>query len=464
MVCNSLCNCGRFSFAVFGDVLYFQSWENDQVDNMIDDINNDKNVRFTFGVGDYSSESWKTKAEIDAKKIALFDKFKNPVITTLGDNDWSEPTGTYIPGTNLTQLEALNYMRDTWFNTGFSMGQLQTTIERQAGPTGTAGSTGTYGPTGTFYPENQRFVYGGIVFASFHTVGGADDKITRSSSIPSTSDRDAEWTARRQANLDWINGTFDLAIAQNLKGIVFFTHASHWQRDVGAPTPLFRGNPYGFKNTPANSPNISNYEAYYRTIQDRCLTFGDVTLENIIWNDGVNPPVLQPRPVGGKQVLLIYGDDHRTTIDRPMVYPFRGFTRAGVTNTAYSPGFTGSVAGTTLTVSGISSSDRILTGMGLTGPGFVGTPTVTRQITIDPLETGGAGLKGTYLISTSQTVPLGRLAGITQNWEQRYGWDMPNYTEIQVPGSPRTGWMKINVNTLDPKLFSYQLGPTPRTL
>ena len=55
------------------------------------------------------------------------------------------------------------------------------------------------------------------------------------------------------------------------------------------------------------------------------------------------------------------------------------------------------------------------------------------------------------------------ITGITQNWSQFSSWDMPNYTEIQVPGANRYRWVKINVNTRNPRVFSYEFGPVPRT-
>jgi hypothetical protein len=175
------------------------------------------------------------------------------------------------------------------------------------------------------------------------------------------------------------------------------------------------------------------------------------------------------RPVGGKPVLLIYGDTHRFTIEKPMAYPLKGFNIVtGANLTSYSPVFTGGIIGTTLTVTSINSTpttatpNKIMIGMGLTGAGIVGTCTVIQQLSIDPAETRGAGYRGTYSVSTSQTAS-GTITGITQNWDQFFSWDMPNYTEIQVPGAPRVGWMKINVNTLDPKLFSFQYGPIPRS-
>ncbi|HEY1425275.1 MAG TPA: hypothetical protein VGF50_01260 [Caulobacteraceae bacterium] len=68
-----------------------------------------------------------------------------------------------------------------------------------------------------------------------------------------------------------------------------------------------------------------------------------------------------------------------------------------------APQFTGSVAGTTLTVSNVASGNLVV-GMTLYGPGIAPGTTITGEVT-------GTGGKGTYTISTSQTVSSESLFG-----------------------------------------------------
>lgn len=305
-------NCRRFSFAVFGDIDYtnplalgyLDTWEHIQAVNVIEAINNDDDIKFTIGIGDYGISDAKTEYTHDLKKSEIFDRFENPVIPTLGDNDWSEINGSSIPPGILTQLDSLQYLRDSWFGTPYSLGQNQFEVIRQDD-----------------YPENQMFCYNRIVFATFHTVGSLD-KIRPTGGVPSISIIDAEYAARRDANLEWISATFDYARRINAKGIVFGTQADHWDR--GAPAPplgnFYNGYVTGFKTRPVNS-TTSNFKAYYELMQQEALNFGDVTFEDVVVNG-----VVRPRPIGGKSVLLVYGDSHRFTMDTPMVYPIGGWT------------------------------------------------------------------------------------------------------------------------------------------
>ncbi|MCE5293603.1 MAG: hypothetical protein LLF94_03190 [Chlamydiales bacterium] len=357
-------NSKNFEFAATGDFDYanplapgyLKTWQHTQTVNIIEDINNSP-VKFTLGVGDNGNSSPKTQEYIDIKKREVFDLFKRPFITTLGDNDWSQTRSVTPPF--FTQLETLQASRITYFSGNKSLGQKKFKVVRQKN-----------------FPENQRFIYRDIVFATFHTVGEYD-KITPLNGVPSQAVIDSEYIARRDANLEWISKTFACARKKNAKAVVFCTQADHWQRDTLDPT-FYNGYVNQYKKNPIDTPNESNFQPYYELLRNESLNFGNVEFEDIFVSQTIG---YQQRPVGGKPVLVIYGDSHRFTIDSPMNYPPGGFL-------------------------GYNASGQ---------------------------------------------------------WDSFQSWDMSNYQEIQVLGSPRQGWVKIKVDFDDPQLFSMARGPIPRT-
>ena len=354
----------NFEFAATGDFDYanplapgyLDSWQHTQTVNIIHDINKSA-AKFTLGVGDSGNSSPKTQEYIDIKKREVFDLFERPFITTLGDNDWSQTRSVTPPF--FTQLETLQASRVTYFSDNKSLGKKKFKVVRQKG-----------------FPENQRFMYRDIVFATFHTVGEYD-QIMPLDGVPSQDVIDAEYIKRRDANLRWISKTFACAKSKHAKGIVFCTQADHWYRDTLTPT-FYNGYVNQYKKKPIDTVATSNFQPYYELFRQECLAFGKVEFEDVFVSQAVG---YQPRPVGGKPVLVIYGDSHRFTMDSPMVYPPGGF------------------------------------------------------------------------------------AGENQSgqWDAFQAWDMPNYLELQVLGSPRQGWAKIKVDFDDPQLFSIGRGPIPRT-
>jgi len=298
----------NFEFAVTGDFDYadpldpgyLETWQHTQTVNIIKDINKSR-AKFTLGVGDSGNSSAKTQEYIDIKKREVLDLFKRPFITTLGDNDWSQTRSVTPPF--LTQLEILQATRKTYFSGNKSLGQKKMRVIRQKN-----------------YPENQRFCYRDIVFATFHTVGEYD-QIIPLDGIPSQDVIEAEYIARRDANLAWIRKAFACARKTHAKGIVFCTQADHWYRDTLTPT-FYNGYVNQYKKNPINSVDESNFQRYYELMREESLNFGKVEFEDVFVSDLFG---YQRRPVGGKPVLVIYGDSHRFTMDSPIIYPPGGF-------------------------------------------------------------------------------------------------------------------------------------------
>lgn len=130
------------------------------------------------------------------------------------------------------------------------------------------------GPADGGLPENLLWERGGIVFATLHVVG-ADDNLG--------DDRD-EFEARRAANLAWIDEAFRRAAALDSPAVVLAYHAD-----------MFR-------------PFAS------------WIAFG-----------GIRAALADAAAESGRQVLLIHGDGHSYTVDRPLTPPGGGTPLPNVT-------------------------------------------------------------------------------------------------------------------------------------
>jgi hypothetical protein len=64
------------------------------------------------------------------------------------------------------------------------------------------------------YPENARWSRGPVMFATLHIVGSRDNFSKQS-----------EFGPRRQATIDWLKETFDLARQQDKEGVVLLAQA-----------------------------------------------------------------------------------------------------------------------------------------------------------------------------------------------------------------------------------------------
>jgi hypothetical protein len=168
-----------------------------------------------------------------------FDRFEAPLVYTPGDNEWLDcRTEGMDPSRRLAAL------RRTFFATDRSRGAKTLQLQRQ-----------------TDYPENARWRYHNVTFATVHVVGGHDDL---------GSD---EFAARRRAAIAWLDRTFDAARQDASDAVVLV-----WQAD-----------PYFQQDVPA-------YNDLRGALRADTMGFG--------------------RPV-----LLIHGDSGQFGIDKPMIAP-----------------------------------------------------------------------------------------------------------------------------------------------
>ena len=185
----------------------------------------------------------------DAK--ASFDRSAAPFVYTPGDNEWADcalnPNDANDP---MNPRGRLAKLRELFFAQDVSLGQtrMPLTTQRPAG-----------------YPENTRWAKEGVVFATLNAPG-ADDNFSR--------DPD-ESNARRQANVQWLQETFDEAQHAQAAAVMIV-----WQANVWQPGRDFAG-----------------------------------TRHRQIWKYLVDE--LRARTIAfGKPVVLVHGDTHLFRIDK----------------------------------------------------------------------------------------------------------------------------------------------------
>ena len=224
---------GAFSIALIGDMPY-DALGVQQVPNVINAINN-SNVAFTLFDGDTMSGKGDkcTDEAYPNLKTNFFDKFKNQIFYSVGDNEWVDcdrpVKGAYDPNSRLALVRqnffgnAANYVK---------LGQKALT-----GPGTTTPVKIDHDPN---YPEMQMFTYNGITVIIPNIPGSANNSPTDGTACKTYNDlaKDgdaAEYAARDAANVAWINKGFEKAKADNANGVIVVVQANmDWEGYLAA--------------------------------------------------------------------------------------------------------------------------------------------------------------------------------------------------------------------------------------
>ncbi|MBN8488832.1 MAG: hypothetical protein J0M20_14070 [Burkholderiales bacterium] len=287
----------RFDFVALGDTAYNGAKDEPVYARLIEQINQARPA-FSIHVGDVWGGS--DCQEPDHRRILDgFGRFDHPVIYTPGDNEWTDCVDPAVlaawerlearqaqsgdeallagfrqVGSRATRpgrwaLESLARIRQLYFSTPRSLGQRTLVLERQ--PAVSAQHRQTV--------ENARWRQAGVVFATVHVVGSMNGL---SVSDPQAA---AEAVSRNQANVDWIQGSFELAERSNAPALVLAMHASFFEH--APPRGKTRGRA-------VLAGRAGPYALVAQAIQEGAARFD-------------------------KPVLLVHGDDHEFMIDRPFL-------------------------------------------------------------------------------------------------------------------------------------------------
>lgn len=234
-------------FAALGDMPYNLPDDDARYEALIAEFNR-REPAFTIHVGDTQSSRSPCSDALREKAARQFSLFTHPVIYTPGDNEWTD-CHLHAPPDNDPQ-ERLAKIRQQFFAEPSSLGQRRIPLVRQ----------------NAAFPENARWEAGGIVFATVHVVGSNNNLQRDAATL-------AEYSARNQANLVWIEAAFARAREAGAGAVV-----------LGMQADLF------FEKHPYERTGFND-------------TIAAITEHAKTWT---------------KPILLIQGDTHRYKVDQPL--------------------------------------------------------------------------------------------------------------------------------------------------
>lgn len=275
-----------FRFGLWGDMPYAKAGDAPKIPALIDSINATQ-IDFSLYDGDIKDGSSKCSDDVYADAMAMFNKFKKPVVYIPGDNEWTDCHRLNNGGYD--NLERLAYIRQTMFRTNRSYGQQSLTLEQQGKP-------------GERFAENTRFLHKGIVFVGLNIPGSNNNKVVDEKDCNNKSARSAaqceadnmEYAERDAANIAWLEASFARAKAAKAKGLVVA-----FQADPGFDLPETED------RDESQEARFSGYRKF---------------MEKLVAETEAFPG----------QVLLVHGDTHFFKLDKPLYSPIRllpNFTR-----------------------------------------------------------------------------------------------------------------------------------------
>ena len=248
------------TLAVIGDTPYGDA-QVAEFPELVADIDADPKVRLVLHLGDIKNGSSTCTDERFLDLRALYETFNDPFVYTPGDNEWTDchraAAGGYLPTERLVRLREIFYPEP-----GRSLGGREVSVLTQAADAGFES-----------YVENQLWMRSQVVFSTVHVVGsnnGLAPWFDGAETTAQTQLRLAEFEGREQANLAWLDRTFELAEREDAAGVVLAMQADMF---FGAPN--------------------DGFAAIVERIAERASGF-----------DG--------------PVLLLEGDTHRFLVDRPL--------------------------------------------------------------------------------------------------------------------------------------------------
>jgi hypothetical protein len=263
-------SANELTFAAYGDTPYSPALQADQP-RLIDSINSDPKVDLVLHVGDTHSGSMLCDPGFNDLTFGWFQSFKDPLIYTPGDNEW---TDCHRPAEgNHNPLVELASIRDQFFPThGVTLGGRKKQVLYQSDA----------------IPENVMWEQSQTVFVDISLPGSNNDLAAWGAPYNTAELKAAqaqEVNARTTADLAWLDEAFAQAATDDAEGVVIFEQADMWD-----PTAVLTG-----YTQPV--PAAGNLPAT---------------------SDSVIGTLTKLAQALGKPVLLIEGDSHNFKVDNPI--------------------------------------------------------------------------------------------------------------------------------------------------
>jgi len=209
----------NYTFAVIGDIPYGDQ-QIGAFPRIVDQINADPSVRWVDHLGDIKSGSSVCSDGYFSIIRNQFDRFVDPLVYTIGDNEWTDchrpNNGAYNP------LERLAAVRRAFFpQPGRTLGQHPATVLAQ---------------TDQGLPENVRWQRAEVSFAALHIVGSNNGLSPWTGNTAPTAEQTSEVLARTSGTIQEIHDAFATGRREHDRAVVLLTQADMFDPTVTAPT------------------------------------------------------------------------------------------------------------------------------------------------------------------------------------------------------------------------------------
>jgi hypothetical protein len=215
------------TFAVIGDIPYGDAAVA-AFPRAVAQINEDPAVEWVDHLGDIKSGSSVCSDEYFQLIRSDLDQFQDPLVYTIGDNEWTDchrpNNGAYNP------LERLAKVRQVFFpQPGRTLGQHSARVDSQA-------DLGV--------PENVRWHRSAVGFAAVHVVGSNNSLAPWTGNTAPTPEQTVDVLARTAAAIQEIHDTFADARHKHERAVVLMLQADMFDPTVSNPS---FANYYGFQ-------------------------------------------------------------------------------------------------------------------------------------------------------------------------------------------------------------------------
>jgi hypothetical protein len=275
------------TLAVYGDAPYGVSPTDDSETQLtrgfIASVNADPKVDLVVHVGDIHSGKQYCTEGYDRTIADLWSAFKNPLIYTPGDNEWTDchkaaqgghvvdrDTGLPVGYADGNPVANLALVRQIFFSTpGYALGSRKKQVLTQAF------MSDPRFPTDANYVENVMWEQSKVLFVTLNVPGGSNNDADNWYGAARTQPQTDEIAQRTQADLHWLAAAFDQAQQDGVEAVVVILQADMWDLDGKVAS------------------HIANYEPFIASMASHALSLA-------------------------KPVLLFNGDSHQYRSDNPL--------------------------------------------------------------------------------------------------------------------------------------------------
>src|SRR5258705_682045 len=269
-----------YAIGLWGDLPYSDVQALTGVPNLIADMNR-HDLAFTAHDGDLKAGNATVGSvtpttcsdALYLQGLNYFNSLKAPAIFTPGDNDWTDCDRPSNGG--FSSLERLDHERALFFSTPFSLGQHRLHQPVQTAPLclGVSGMAPCV--------ENRRWTLGGVTYATINIQGSCNN-------LCDTAPNPAEFAARNQADILWVQETFEEARTLNSAAIMLITQADPgFDLSDGTRAPL--RDPKTLAETDGQP---DGFQSFLLALRDQVVAFQ-------------------------KPVAYVHGDSHYFRVDKP---------------------------------------------------------------------------------------------------------------------------------------------------